>query len=132
MTGSPRILVVRFSSLGDVILTTPLLRALRARYPQATITFVTKRQYAPVLEHNPHISRLVALEPGADVAILCGQLRHDVFDARLDLHGSMRSWRLRRALGGSWGRFPKHRLRRWRLLWFGAAAAPPLAPVAER
>ena len=132
MADTPRILVVRFSSLGDVILTTPLLRALRARHAGAAITYVTKRQYVPVLENNPHVARLLALEPGDGIRTLVDLLRHEAFDARLDLHGSLRSWRLRQALGGSWSRHPGHRVRRWRMLWFGTAAAAPLAPVAER
>ena len=56
MTARLHVLIVRFGSLGDVILTTPLVRAIRRRHRDAAITFVTKRQYAPIIEHHPDVA----------------------------------------------------------------------------
>src|SRR5262249_9073136 len=56
----------------------------------------------------------------------------ETFDARLDLHGSLRSHLLRRHLGGQWSGYSKRRVRRWRLLWLGGASAHTDEPVAER
>ena len=60
-------LLVRFSSIGDVLLTTPLVRTLRARHPDAEIVFVTKHAMAPLVADNPRLSRVVTLAPGESV-----------------------------------------------------------------
>src|SRR5688572_2810858 len=60
---APRILIVRFSSLGDILLTTPLVRAIRTAYPAAWITYVTKTSYLPLIEDNPRINEIVGYDP---------------------------------------------------------------------
>lgn len=132
MAAGLRILIVRFSSLGDVILTTPLVRALRRGLPGATITFVTKRGYAPVLAGNPYVDRIATLAPGEPVRALAGRLLGSGFDHMLDLHQSLRSRWLRRYLPGRWSGYDQRRAARWRLLWFGGHDAPSGVPVAER
>ncbi|MFW5659676.1 MAG: glycosyltransferase family 9 protein, partial [Bacteroidota bacterium] len=57
-----KFLIIRFSSIGDIILTTPIIRSLRKAYPDAQIHFLTKAQYANLLAPNPHIDRLHLLE----------------------------------------------------------------------
>lgn len=109
---APRILVVRFSAIGDLILTTPLLRALRNRYPKAEITVVTKASLAPLLSTNPRLTEVIGWDPDQPFDQLVRALKSRTFTHRLDLHGSLRSARLRHALGGRWGRYPKHRLAR--------------------
>jgi len=60
--GTPlRILVTRLRYLGDVILTTPAVAALKARYPAAEIDYATERPYADILEGNPDIGRVIRL-----------------------------------------------------------------------
>ena len=132
MTTSPRVLAVRFGSLGDVVLTTPLLRAIRLRHPDASITFVTKRAYAPLFAGHPHVDQVVALEPGESVRSLARRLAATTFDHRLDLHGNLRSAVLRRYLPGRWSGFDKHRLERWQLLWLGGPGSATRWPAAER
>lgn len=112
----PRILVVRFSAIGDIVLTTPLLRALRTRHPEAHITFVTRQVYQPLLADNPRINEVIGWEPNTPFGELAAALRARRFTHQLDLHGSLRSGRLRRALGGRWGKYPKHRLARMVLI----------------
>ena len=60
----PNVLAVRFSSIGDVLLITPLLRAIRWKYPAARITVLTKQAHASLLSHNPHLNRVISLDPG--------------------------------------------------------------------
>jgi heptosyltransferase-2 len=126
------VLVVRFGSLGDVILTTPLLRAIRHAHPEARITYVTKRAYAPVLATNPHVASVVALEPGERVTALADRLRGTRWQHRLDLHGSLRSLALRTLLGDRWGTWRKRRGRRALLLGLGVDRLSPPVPAAER
>ena len=51
--------MVRLSSIGDIILTTPLLRSLKKSFPQAQITFVIKKQYEELLCESPYIDKLI-------------------------------------------------------------------------
>jgi heptosyltransferase-2 len=113
-----KILLVRFSSMGDVLLTTPLVRAIRTRHPGARITFVTKQAFVPLLSHNPRLTELVAYDPATPLAELAARLRAEGFDHRLDLHGSLRSRALRWQVGGRWRGYPKHRVARSALIRF--------------
>ncbi len=54
-----KFLIIRFSSIGDVILTTPLVRCLRAKFPGAQIDFLVKKEFAVVLSGNPHINNII-------------------------------------------------------------------------
>lgn len=132
MSPDPRILVVRFSSLGDVVLTTPLLRAIKRRHPPARITFVTKSAYAPLVAGNPCVDRIEALLPGESVSSLSGRLISADFDYQLDLHGNFRSLCLRKLLGGRWSKYRKRRAKRVALVWLGVDLYGPSRSVAER
>ena len=57
----PSILVVRFSSIGDIVLTTPVLRAIRRRWPAARVSFLTRERFAPLLKGNPHLDEILIL-----------------------------------------------------------------------
>jgi len=109
---APRIAVVRFSSMGDILLTTPLLRALRERHAAAQITFVTKRAFVPLLAHNPRVDAVIGYDPRAALSALADEIRARGITHGLDLHGSLRSRRLRRLVGGRWRGYPKRRVAR--------------------
>ncbi|MGE0443006.1 MAG: glycosyltransferase family 9 protein [Gemmatimonadales bacterium] len=109
---APRVLIVRLSSMGDILLTTPLLRAIRTRHPEARITYVTKTTFLPLLEHNRRIDELIGYDPIKPLAPLGRYLAQGGFTHRLDLHGSLRSRRLRWMVPGAWQSYPKHRLAR--------------------
>ncbi|HSC59497.1 MAG TPA: glycosyltransferase family 9 protein, partial [Gemmatimonadales bacterium] len=113
---SPRILAVRLSSIGDVILITPLLRALRARHPGAHLAVLTKRATAPLLQHDPRIDSVIVLEPGGSLAALARRLRAERYTHVLDLHGSLRSRALRWLVPGRWRGYDKHAVARWGLI----------------
>jgi ADP-heptose:LPS heptosyltransferase len=132
MPARPQILIVRFGSLGDVVLTTPLVRAIRRRHPDAAITYVTKSAYAPVLANHPHLDAVRALAPGNSVVELARSLRGVRWAHRLDLHGSLRSFAVRAILGGRWRTYPKRRFRRSLLVRFGVDRYGPPVSVAER
>lgn len=129
---APNILVVRFSSIGDLILTTPLLRALRGRHPAARITVVVREEMADILRHNPRITDLISWRKGTSLLALARQLRTQEWTHRLDLHGSLRSILLRRLVGGEWGSYAKHRSRRRQLIRSGGKRGGFLGAVADR
>lgn len=129
---SANILLVRFSSIGDLVLTTPLLRAIRLRHPTARLTFVVREDLADILRHNPRLDELITWRRGSPLGPLAARLRDREWTHRLDLHQSLRSWRLRRLVGGSWRGYPKHRLDRTLLIATRRRWGRPIPPVAER
>jgi heptosyltransferase-2 len=87
-----RILILRFSSLGDVVLLSALVEKLRSRHSQAEIWLVTKQAYAPLFEEDPRIDTLLSLEPErGSLRALTRRLRAIDFDLVIDAHGSLRS-----------------------------------------
>jgi ADP-heptose:LPS heptosyltransferase len=80
-----RILVVQLGKVGDVLLCTPILRALRARFPDARIAFLTRRPCADLLRGNPHLDEI--LEAGSFPGTLREILSRD-FTLALDLQRS--------------------------------------------
>ncbi|MDI6808662.1 MAG: glycosyltransferase family 9 protein [Candidatus Eisenbacteria bacterium] len=88
-------LVVRLSSLGDVVLASSIPGALKNGIPGINITFVTKAQYVPVLKYNPFIDCLIGLENSdlspSGMLRLISRLRRSEFDYVIDLHGNLRA-----------------------------------------
>ena len=91
-----KILIIRFSSIGDIVLTSPLLRAIKQQQPQTEVHYLIKKVYADVLLHNPHIDKLFLLEQ--DIRSVVKQLREEKYDHIIDLHKNLRSFRIKKAL----------------------------------
>lgn len=111
-----RILCVRFSSIGDVLLTTPLVRALQRRHPDAELYFVTKRAMAPLVVENPHLTQVVELAPHERITDLARRLRALGPTHGLDLHGSLRSTALRWLVPCQWSGYSKRKFARTTLI----------------
>ncbi len=99
MTGT--VLVLRFSALGDVVLTAPALDALRAAWPRARIVYAVKERLAHLVEHNPNVDEVVGLREGEGPLAYARRLRALRPAAVLDLHGKIRSRILRALLPGA-------------------------------
>jgi heptosyltransferase-2 len=131
-----KILLLRLSALGDVVLTTPLIRVLRRNFPNATIDFVVKAGFAELVEHNPHLDTVhrVAPQAGLQGLLRLGRsLRDERYDVVLDLHRNFRSRFLLRACAAPRaGYYRKHVLRRWLFVKFRAATMQHVPPVYAR
>ena len=119
-----KILIIRFSSIGDIVLTTPVIRCLKDQLRDSEIHYLTKKQYQPVLAENPCIDRLWLYE--SSFAELLPLLRRERFDYIVDLHKNIRSWYVRLNLGVRGASFPKLNLRKWLLVKFGINLLPDL------
>lgn len=106
-----RILVIRFSSIGDIVLCSPVVRVLRSKFPLADIRFVTKPQYAELVESNPHLNRVHYLTSG--LMALASELRAFKPDLVVDLHHNLRTRILRTLIGGKWLAFRKLNVEKW-------------------
>lgn len=127
-----RVLLVRFSSIGDILLTTPLARALKRRHGGAQLIFVTKRSMVPLVADNPHLSHVVALEPEEPLVHLAGRLRALHPTHGLDLHGNLRSAALRLLVRCRWSGFAKRKVARAVLIATKLDLYRDRVPVAER
>lgn len=118
-----RILVVRFSSIGDIVLTTPVFRLLKARFPKAEIHWVTKGAFASVLDGNLNIDRVWKWDDAEERK----ELKKSSFDFVVDLQKNARSRQVKWMFFGTpnttiskqnfrkliWVAFKQHRLKKW-------------------
>ncbi|MCB5234173.1 MAG: glycosyltransferase family 9 protein [Candidatus Cloacimonetes bacterium] len=87
-----KILIIRLSSLGDIILTEPIVRYLRESYPRAEIDYVTKPQFTELVKLMGHDLSPIAYEKTAAFHLQLGKKGYDLV---LDLHGKLSSYLLR-------------------------------------
>ena len=128
----PRILLVRFSSMGDILLTSALTRALRARHPDAHIAFLIKTQFAPLVSESPRLSEVITYADGDPLFPLARDLRARRFTHLLDLHGSLRSRALHFLVPGRWREYSKRRFAREVLIRLKRNVYRDGVPEAER
>src|SRR5207245_1050740 len=119
-------------SIGDILLTTPLLRALRRRRREARSVYVTKQAMTPLVSDNPHVHDVVALEPDEPIRHLARRLRGLRPTHGLDLHGSVRSAALRLLVRCHWTGYRKRKLARALLIATKLDVYGARVPVAER
>ena len=92
-----RILLLRMRLIGDVVFTTPAIRALARRFPEARLTYVVETSASPVVAKNPHLAEVVSVPHArgwrrlADDVRLARRLRASAFDVAIDFHGGPRS-----------------------------------------
>lgn len=92
----PRYLIIRLSSIGDIVLTTPVIRCLKQQVPGAEVHVLTKASFRQVLQHNPYIDRLHLWD--RSYTLLIDQLRQQSFDQIIDLHHNTKTLRIKRDL----------------------------------
>lgn len=108
-----KILVIRFSSIGDIVLTTPVLRCLH-QIPDVQVHYLTKESFAPILSSNPHVQRIHVLQE--NWSAMMRELASEQFDVVVDLHKNIRSARIRKGLDVPAHSFPKMNFRKWLLV----------------
>jgi ADP-heptose:LPS heptosyltransferase len=91
-----KFLVIRFSSIGDIVLTTAAIRCLKQQVPDAEIHFLSKESFKAVTLHNPYISQFHYFRDDLNETIAALKLQQ--FDYIIDLHKNFRTWRIKKAL----------------------------------
>ena len=109
-----KVLVLRFSSIGDIVLTSPVLRCLKLQLPALELHYATKSGFADLLLHSPHADKVHVLED--DLSDLIARLKAERFDRIIDLHNNLRTSRIKRALGVPSKSFPKLNIEKWLLV----------------
>src|SRR5258706_2831338 len=111
-----KILIVRFSSIGDIVLTTPVVRCLKTQSDNAEIHYATKTQFQSILESNPYIDKIFYLNESLNELIL--ELKREKYDVVIDLHNNLRTRILKWRLGVRSRSFNKLNIEKWLIVNF--------------
>lgn len=127
-----KILVVRLSSIGDIILSTPLVRVLRHNFPQTKIHFAIKQEFASLIKHNPHVDKIIEVE-SKDMTTSRQVITDEHYDWVLNIQKSHRATQL---LSGvprqKISTYSKERLLRFLLIQFKWNFYQQIKPVYQR
>ena len=109
-----RFLIIRLSSIGDIVLTTPVVRCLKKQLPDAEIHYLTKKEYSSLLSSNPYIDKVHTFDGNLSETI--SLLKKENIDYIIDLHHNLRSFLLKLRLHKPAYSFNKINLRKWILV----------------
>ena len=122
MSKPMKILVIRLSSIGDIVLTSPVVRVLKKQL-NAELHFLTKKSFAKWLCHNPYIDRVHHYEDGIQ------PLQTEGYDFVVDLHHNLRTLKIKRALKLPSTSVNKLNIRKFLLTTFKINIMPPIHMV---
>jgi ADP-heptose:LPS heptosyltransferase len=129
----PKFLILRFSSIGDVVLTTPVIRCLKQQLPEAIVHFATKKSYKTLVENNSYIDQYFLLDKSDDELI--EQLKAEKYDYVIDLHHNIRTLKIKWKLGVKSFSFDKLNFQKWLLVnlrWLTKASFMPEIHIVDR
>ncbi len=106
-----KVLILRFSSIGDIVLTSPVVRTLKTQLEDAQIHYATKDQYRDLFESNPYIDKIFFLKES--LTELIQKLKEEKYDCVIDLHHNLRTFRIKKALGVKSYSFNKLNVEKW-------------------
>lgn len=111
-----KVLIIRFSSIGDIVLTTPVIRIVKTQLDDAEIHYATKIQFKSILEYNPYIDKIHYLNDS--LTELIKELRAERFDYVIDLHNNLRTLLVKTRLGVKSKSVDKINFKKWLLVNF--------------
>ncbi len=111
-----KILIIRLSSIGDIVLTSPVVRCLRKTYPDAQLHFVTKSKFKNMVNENPYINKFYFLKKELSDTII--ELKNEKYDYVIDLHHNLRSWLIKKQIGGKSFSYNKLNFEKWLMVFF--------------
>ncbi len=121
---SSKVLIIRFSSIGDIVLTSPVVRCLKKQLNQPEIHFLTKGKHEDLLRGNPYIDHIHLLNSNLTELIL--QLQKENFDYIVDLHHNLRSQFVKRSLRKKSFTLKKLNIEKWLLVQFKINILPKI------
>jgi ADP-heptose:LPS heptosyltransferase len=109
-----KFLILRFSSIGDIVLTTPVIRCLKLQYPDAEVHFATKKQFKVLVENNPYIDQFFLLEGTLNAFVKT--LQAENYNYVIDLHNNLRTSIIKYRLGKKSFSYNKLNFEKWLLV----------------
>lgn len=122
--GGLKFLVIRFSSIGDIVLTTPVVRCLKQQVPDAEIHYLTKFSFHKVISSNPYIDKFYYLQDNLD--LLMHELKEENYDYIIDLHHNLRTLKIKKQLKVKAFAFNKLNIQKWLLTNLKINRMPPV------
>lgn len=123
-TENLKILIIRFSSIGDIVLTTPVIRCLKKQLQGAEVHYLSKNNFKDVLSSNPYIDKLHLL--GESLSDTVSALKKENFDVVIDLHNNLRTRIIKTRLGVKSKSFDKLNWQKWLLVNFKVRRMPAI------
>lgn len=111
-----KVLLLRFSSIGDIVLTTPVIRTVKTQVDNVELHFATKKSYRSLLESNPYVDKVHCL--GDSLREFIAELRQEKFDFVIDLHNNLRTRIIKFSLGVRSASFEKLNFEKWLMVSF--------------
>lgn len=111
-----KVLIIRFSSIGDIVLTTPVIRVLKTQLENSEVHYATKIQFQSLIESNPYLDKIHYL--GQSLTVLIDVLRKEKFDCIIDLHHNLRTRIIKTSLGVKSYSFNKLNYEKWLIVNF--------------
>lgn len=124
MENKVKFLIIRLSSIGDIVLTTPVLRCLKSQIQEAEIHYLVKEKFFDVIKNNPHIDKIHIFSNNLNSII--EQLKYENFDFVIDLHHNIRSYKVKTALKRVSFSFNKLNYYKWLMVNFKINKLPPI------
>src|SRR5215207_7218609 len=106
-----KFLIIRFSSIGDIVLTTPVVRCLKQQVISADVHYLTRKSFRDIIEPNPYVDKTHLLDK--DLTPVVEELVAEDFDYVIDLHHNLRSLKVKKALGKKSFSFNKLNVEKW-------------------
>ena len=111
MKNVKKVLIIRFSSIGDIVWTTPIVRCIKQQLPDVELHYCTKKQYESMVEANPYIDKRHYLQDSLNALIK--ELKKEKFDFIVDLHRNIRTSMIKLRLGVPSKAYNKLRIHRF-------------------
>lgn len=111
-----KILIIRFSSIGDIVLTSPVVRCIKKQMPETEIHYLTKKSFSILVESNPYIDKIHLLDDNLSKTLK--DLESENFDFIIDLHNNIRTFKIKWHLEKPVRSFNKINIRKWLLVNF--------------
>jgi len=112
-----KVLLIRFSSIGDIVITSPIIRCLKTQLKEVELHFLTKENFSNLVVHNPYISKVHKLKSNG-LTPLIEHLKKEQFDCVIDLHKNIRTQKIKRQLKTKWFSYQKLNFKKWLFVHF--------------
>lgn len=119
-----KILIIRFSSIGDIVLTTPVIRCIKMQMPDVELHYCTKKSFAGILKANPYIDKIIVMEKSLPACTK--QIQREHYDHVIDLHNNLRTFIIISNLQLTATRFKKLNFSKWLRVRFKKNTLPDI------
>jgi ADP-heptose:LPS heptosyltransferase len=125
-----KILIIRFSSIGDIVLTTPIVRCLNQQFENCEIHFLTKKRFMELVSHNPYIHHIHTIEN--NIKEIIPTIKYERYDYIIDLHKNLRTFLLKLQVRKNFLSFSKINFQKWLAVRFKSNKVLPNLHIVDR